>query len=97
MNDSEKLVNYRGLFNNILVNELEKKRCNKKQSDKQETENSSGNNNKRKKLHSFQSIQTWLINCCKKLKDLNAEHANVLLEYKQFVQFPDLYAELYNL
>ena len=92
------MTNYRGLFSNILINEIEKRRSsnninsNNSKSDQQEEEAVAADNlNKRKKY------QSWLQNCCKKLKDLNKEHAKVLQEYRSLVQFPDLYSELYNL
>lgn len=93
LNDSDKLTNYRGLFNSILVNELEKKRS----IYKKQTDNNNNESCKRKKYSCQSSIQMWLNSCCKKLKELNNEHAKVLLEFKQFIQFPDLYSELYNL
>jgi hypothetical protein len=91
------LANYRGLFSNILINVIEKRRSfntnsNNSKSGQQEEEAVAADNlNKRKKY------QSWLQNCCKKLKDLNKEHAKVLQEYRSLVQFPDLYSELYNL
>jgi hypothetical protein len=42
-------------------------------------------------------IQAWLDKCCAKLKNLNYEHSQILMRLKKTIQFPDLYAELYNL
>ena len=43
------------------------------------------------------TIQNWLNTCCMKLKKLNQEHSQILSRLKKSIQFPDLYAELYNL
>jgi hypothetical protein len=43
------------------------------------------------------TIQNWLNTCCMKLKKLNYEHSQILSRLKKSIQFPDLYAELYNL
>lgn len=80
--DIEKIKKYRDLYQEILLNQLEKKQSQTVDQNKVLTKE-------------FMSL--WLNNCCKKLKDLNAEHSNLLGKLKQFVQFPDLYAELYNL
>lgn len=42
-------------------------------------------------------ITRWLDSTCTKLEELNAEHCRVLVEYKNLIRLPDLYAELYNL
>ena len=44
-----------------------------------------------------QDILNWLDLCIKDLKELNDEHAKILNHHKQFIQFPDLYSDLYNL
>ena len=98
MNDTEKLISYRDLFCNILVNELEKKRNPfKNAQQQQQQQNPSGTGSDKIQNSSSDQILKWLNTCCAKLKSLNQEHAKVLLELKQYVQFPDLYAELYNL
>ena len=43
------------------------------------------------------AITKWLSTTCAMLEELNAEHSRILSEYKNLVQFPDLYAELYSL
>lgn len=43
------------------------------------------------------NVETWLSTCCSKLKKLNSEHSQILSRLKKTIQFPDLYAELYNL
>jgi hypothetical protein len=48
-------------------------------------------------LSNEQKLSDWLKICCNKLKQLNIEHVKILNEQKHFVQFPDLYSELYNL
>jgi hypothetical protein len=48
-------------------------------------------------LTNKQKLSLWLKTCCNKLKELNVEHVKILNEQKKSVQFPDLYAELYNL
>lgn len=74
------------MYYDIVVNELEKSRAGPSVSKTNEERNQTKD-----------QIKTWLTNCCTKLKELNLEHARILLEQKQYVQFPDLYAELYNL
>jgi len=44
-----------------------------------------------------EAINEWIQRCCVKLKELNVEHSNILFKCKSLIQFPDLYAELYNL
>lgn len=95
LNDSEKIKNYRSLYNEILLDELEKG-CSGK--DTSFLNNAYLNNSKFDKNCSIkQNISFWLNTCSSKLKELNSEHAKILAEYKNFIQFPDLYAELYNL
>ncbi len=60
-----------------------------------ELENNRGRN--QSLFNNRNEIQIWLDTCCLKLKQLNYEHAKILIEQKPFVQYPDLYAELYNL
>ncbi len=40
---------------------------------------------------------SWLRACRGQLRELNEEHSRILANCKSSVQFPDLYAELYNL
>ncbi|CAF0832034.1 unnamed protein product [Brachionus calyciflorus] len=81
LGDNEVINNYRNLYQELLVRQLEKRQSEKDQN----------------KVLTKEFFSVWLINCCKKLKDLNLEHTNILNSVKESVQFPDLYAELYNL
>lgn len=72
---------YRDIYQEILLSRLEKKQAQIEQN----------------KVLNKEFLKVWLINCCKKLKELNAEHLKILNLLKDVVQFPDLYAELYNL
>ena len=53
--------------------------------------------NRRQEDGQLSRVKAWLNTCCSMLKELNREHSKVLVEFKNLVQFPDLYAELYNL
>lgn len=72
---------YKTIYQEILLTRLEKNQAQMEQ----------------KKILNKEFLRLWLINCCKKLNELNAEHSKILNKLKNFIQFPDLYAELYNL
>ncbi len=93
MNDFGKIKNYRHLFFEILLNELDKPTAALTRRLKSTTTGVLGGG----VGGSRADIEIWLNTCCIKLKQLNYEHAQILIEHKQSVQFPDLYAELYNL
>nr|ASL70612.1 nuclear receptor [Brachionus koreanus] len=78
---SDTVKMYRAIYQQILLSRLEKKQTQIEQT----------------KILNKEFLNVWLINCCKKLKELNAEHSKILNLLKDDVQFPDLYAELYNL
>lgn len=72
---------YKTIYQEILLTRLEKNQAQMEQ----------------KKILNKEFLSLWLINCCKKLKELNAEHLTILNKFKNLIQFPDLYAELYSL
>nr|ASL70501.1 nuclear receptor [Brachionus rotundiformis] len=78
---SDTVKMYKAIYQEILLTRLEKRQAQMEQS----------------KVLNKEFLNIWLINCCKKLKELNAEHSKILNNLKDVVQFPDLYAELYNL
>ncbi len=88
MSNSEKLTSYRDLFSDILLDELLKNH-------KLDSLKSCLNENRT--VINEEKLSHWLKTCCNKLKELNVEHVKILNEQKNFVQFPDLYSELYNL
>jgi hypothetical protein len=96
LNDFAKIKTYRQLFLEILLNELNRPRRLASASFSSSSQQSSSTPGA-SVVVSRNDVEIWLNTCCIKLKQLNYEHAKILIEYKQYVQFPDLYAELYNL
>jgi hypothetical protein len=87
--------NYHQLFADIFLNEVLKKSYTSQKLTKSKNVHDSFLNSSRQLT--YEAILEWLNKSCAKLKELNKEHAKILMELKKFVQFPDLYAELYNL
>ena len=88
LTDKEKIANYYSLFHDLVIDELLKSRT---RVDGEDGVSKGG------KFFSRDELTVWVNTCCAMLKRLNQEHTRILMEQKQFVQFPDLYAELYNL
>lgn len=92
LNDRDKIASYQSLYHDIVVNELLKNRS---------ADNKDHSLNTRTATAAQQvtkdDLVLWVRTCGLKLKRLSDEHVKILNEYKQSIQFPDLYAELYNL